>query len=128
MPMGAGTILVVEDDEMLRELICDSLRRYGYSVIEAPNGAEALRIGKQHQGPLHLMLTDVVMPGIDGMYLANRLTSLFPELRVLFMTGYTNSVLANSGAQHPNLNFIEKPFKPSELVRKLRETLSDSNN
>jgi two-component system, cell cycle sensor histidine kinase and response regulator CckA len=98
----------------------------GYTVLEARGGDDALRLGEQHAGPIHLLLTDVVMPGINGRELARRLAARHPDLRVLFMSGYTDQVVVEQGMIEARAPFLQKPFSPEALRRKLREVLAPS--
>jgi len=121
---GSETILVAEDEEDLAEMVREILEELGYRVLEARSGLEALEVAAQHGGPIHLLLTDVVMPGLGGRELAERLLPLHPEARVLFMSGYTDDALGRRGILEPDLHFIQKPFGPDDLASKLREVLS----
>jgi two-component system cell cycle sensor histidine kinase/response regulator CckA len=120
---GTETILVVEDDAALRELISTALRKYGFSVLEAGHGGEALLICENEKASIHLMLTDVVMPQISGRALAERLAGFHPEMKVLFMSGYTGDAIVHHGVLDSGLNFIQKPFKILSLIEKVREVL-----
>jgi two-component system cell cycle sensor histidine kinase/response regulator CckA len=120
---GTETILVVEDEDALRTLLCRFFRLYGYNVMEARHGGEALLIGERHPGPIHLMVTDVVMPQMSGKELADRLAPLHPEMTVFFMSGYTDSDLTAYGAPESPQHFIPKPFRPMDLVKKVRDSL-----
>ena len=120
---GKETVLVVEDDETLRELISTALHRYGFKILEAGHGGEALLICEKHKAPIHLMLTDVVMPQISGTALAERLRELHPEMKVLYMSGYTENAIVHHGILDPKVNFIPKPFRVLALVQKVREVL-----
>lgn len=120
---GQETILVVEDDEKLRGAISQTLRSYGYRVMEAGNGNEALSLCGQHQGPLHLVLTDVVMPGMSGGELLERLSSFTRQMKVLFMSGYTEDTAALQSLLAAGVPFLEKPFKMIKMVKKVREVL-----
>jgi len=121
---GSETILLVEDEETVRKLACTVLQKYGYTVLEAPNGEEALRIVQGQNGnPIHLMVTDVVMPGMSGRQLAERLVSLWPKLKVLYMSGYTDNAIVHHGVLDPGIAYIQKPFAPDALASKVREIL-----
>ncbi|MDA8122706.1 MAG: response regulator [Deltaproteobacteria bacterium] len=117
------TILLVEDEDMVRELACEALRGYGYNVLEASNGQEAISIGGKHDGAIHLLITDVVMPGINGLELSRTLKSSRPEMPVLFMSGYSEEVVAQEGFMSPGDAFFQKPVTPSRLHGKIREIL-----
>ena len=123
---GSETILVVEDEDALRTLLCRFFRLYGYNVIEARHGGEALLLCERHPGPIHLMVTDVVMPQMSGRELADRLAPLHPEMMVFFMSGYTDSDLSDYGAPESSQYFIPKPFRPMDLVKKVRDSLDAS--
>ncbi|RME72982.1 MAG: PAS domain S-box protein [Planctomycetota bacterium] len=119
---GGETLLLVEDDDLVRMLVLRLLRRGGYEVLEASNAGEALLICEQHRGPIHLLLTDVVMPRMSGPELAGRLARLRPELRVLFMSGYPASESSGMPRQG-SFEYLAKPFTPEALYRRLREVL-----
>jgi DNA-binding NtrC family response regulator len=120
---GNETILAVEDDDLLRPLIIDVLKIYGYEVLEARDGDEAWRLCKDHAGPIHLMLTDVVMPRMSGPQLAEQVAARRPQMKVLFMSGYTNDTILHHGILHEGISFIQKPFSPDDLAKKVREML-----
>lgn len=122
-PPGRETILLVEDEHAVRTLVRAALEPCGYTVAEAGNGAEALAWGEKHRGPIHLLLTDVVMPRMDGPELARRLTALHPEMKVLYISGYPHSVRADRSASGLGGELLEKPFAPEALRRKVREVL-----
>jgi len=120
---GKETILLVEDDVGLRELISTALGKYGFTVLEAAQGDEALLLCEREKSPIHLMLTDVVMPQISGSALADQLKLLHPEMQVLFMSGYTEDAIIHHGVLNSDVNFIPKPFRILALVQKVREVL-----
>jgi PAS domain S-box-containing protein len=120
---GAETVLVVEDDEGVRELVRDILQLVGYTVLQAADGAEALRLYEQDPLRIDLLLTDAVMPHISGRVLAERLNESRPEMKVLFMSGYTHDHILRLGVQGAKVAFLQKPFCPDALTRKVREVL-----
>ncbi len=120
---GTETILVVEDQEEIRKLAQMVLKSYGYKVVVAANGWEALLYSERHAGPIHLMLTDVVMPGMTGQELADRLRPLRPEMEVVFMSGYMENGTVQPGALEAGAGFLAKPFSPDALATKVREVL-----
>ncbi len=123
---GTETILVVEDDEAVRQMVLRVLRRIGYTVLEASDAREALRVNNEHSGPIELLLTDVVMPGgISGPELAESLLPNRENMKVLYMSGYTNSAIKNRGLLESGVAFLQKPFTPNSLGRKIREVLED---
>ena len=122
-PGGSETILLVEDEEAVRAIVRKILQNKGYTVLEAHHGHEALRICKDHQGPIHLMVTDVVMPHMSGRELAEHLTSLRPELRVLFMSGYPDNAIVHHGVLGAGTSFLQKPFTLRALECKVRDLL-----
>jgi two-component system cell cycle sensor histidine kinase/response regulator CckA len=122
---GSETILIVEDDDSVRNLARRVFQRYGYTVLEAKGGEDALRVSTQHAGPIHLVLTDVVMPGMSGRELAEKLQTDWPEMKVLYMSGYMDNAIARHGILEPGTKFIHKPFTPESLARKLREVLEE---
>jgi two-component system, cell cycle sensor histidine kinase and response regulator CckA len=120
---GSETLLVVEDEDDVRGLARDVLVRSGFTVLEAANSEEAVRICQQHDRPISLLLSDVVMPKVSGPELARRLVRLRPELLVLYMSGYTADAIAHRGVLEPGIAFIEKPFTPAGLTGKVRDVL-----
>ncbi|MDB5306617.1 MAG: Blue-light-activated protein [Gemmataceae bacterium] len=122
-PRGTETVLLVEDEDAVRALIRHILRQAGYTVLEAAGGDEALRVAAGHAGTVHLLVTDVVMPGLGGRVAAERLTERHPGLRVLFVSGYTNDAVVRHGVLHDKVNFLQKPFTPAGLAQKVREVL-----
>ena len=117
------TILVVEDEPALRDLACRILDGAGYRVLAAESGAAALALAARHSGEIELLLTDVIMPGILGKELADRLTARDPKLRVLYMSGYAQPILASRGTLDPGVTLIEKPFGKAELLTAVRHQL-----
>lgn len=120
---GTETVLLVEDAEPPRALIKEFLKDSGYMVLEAENGSEAIRIASDFRGPIHLLLTDLVMPGMGGQQLAEQLRRIRPATKVLFMSGYPNHSLAQSGIPAVGVVFLEKPFTREILSRKARQIL-----
>jgi PAS domain S-box-containing protein len=123
VPSGEETVLLVEDEEVVRDLIRDTLTAQGYRVLTARNGKEALQMAAQAQGPIHLLLTDVVMPELGGPELAQRLVATRPDLQVMFMSGYASDAIGRRGVLDEGISFLEKPFTPSVLGHKVREVL-----
>ena len=120
---GTGTILLVEDDESVRSIALQTLEMYGYRILEARNGEEALVIASRREEKLDLLLTDVVMPGMSGRQLVQRLQALRPDINVLYMSGYTEDAIRYHGVLGEGTAFIEKPFTPDKLGHKVREVL-----
>ena len=120
---GTETLLLVEDEESVRGLAARVLQSYGYRVLEARDGAEALQVAQGTSEYLHLLVTDVVMPGISGLELARRLGAQRPRLRVLYMSGYTDDAIVRRGVLAADAQFLPKPFTPEVLVRRVREVL-----
>ena len=123
---GAETILLVEDDEMVRRLARRALQSRGYTVLEATHGEEALEVCELHRGEIDLLLTDVVMPsGMSGRQLAERAQAICPELKLLYMSGYTNNAIVHHGVLDAGTEFLEKPFTPNSLAAKVRRVLDE---
>ncbi len=120
---GDETVLVVEDQSEVRRLVSSALGSFGYRVLEAGSGAEALALAERHAGPIHLLLADVIMPGMSGKEVAQRLAAARPDTKVLFMSGYAEDVIAHHGALEPGVAYIAKPFTPEALAAKVREAL-----
>jgi two-component system cell cycle sensor histidine kinase/response regulator CckA len=123
VPRGTETILVAEDAAAVRSVVHEILRRHGYTVIDAATPAEALQLAARHRGHIDLLITDVVMPGIGGADLARQLAATRPGLRVLYMSGYTDDAVVRHGVLEPGIAFLQKPFSPEALARKVREVI-----
>ena len=120
---GSETILVAEDEDGVRSLTREVLEKYGYTVLEAANGEEALKVAEQHEGPLDLLLSDVVMPRMGGPELAQALLAKRPSVKVLYMSGYTDHPMVRRGVVNAGVAFLQKPFTPTVLVSRVREVL-----
>jgi two-component system cell cycle sensor histidine kinase/response regulator CckA len=123
MLTGTATVLLAEDEEMVRELARQVLEMCGYKVLTAANGSLALTVCEQHPEPIDLLITDVVMPVIGGRELSARLTEIRPEMKVLYMSGYTDDAIVHQGVLDEGTNFIQKPFSTHALARKVKEVL-----
>ena len=119
-PTGSETVLIVEDEDALRMIARRVLTRQGYTVLEAKNGREALSVAANHPGPIHLVLTDVVMPEMSGGALSERLLAVRPQAVVLFMSGYTDGDIVRRGVLRPGMSFVQKPFTPAKLLEMVR--------
>jgi PAS domain S-box-containing protein len=127
-PGGSETILLVEDEFMLRSAIKEGLEINGYRVLEAGNGEEALSVSRKHADRIHLVLTDVVMPGMNGREVAESLSLIHPDAQVLYMSGYTNDAVIRHGLLNEKTAFLQKPFTPKDLALKIREILDAPNS
>ena len=123
LPLGNETILVVEDNHEVRKVTGRILSMQGYRALEASNPNAAFSTCNQHEGPIHLMITDVVMPEINGPELAKRLMSLYPEMKVLYMSGYAKNFISHQGILEKGMEYIQKPFTVNELATRVREVL-----
>ena len=121
--MSHETILLVDDEAVILKMIEVMLRKRGYAVLAASTPLEAIRLAQAHSSEIDLLLTDVVMPEMNGHELSERLVSLLPDLKCLFMSGYTASVIAHHGVWEQEVHFIAKPFLIEDLAAKVRETL-----
>jgi two-component system, cell cycle sensor histidine kinase and response regulator CckA len=121
---GTETILVVEDHELLLKMVGGVLRSYGYRVLEAANAGEALLHSERYAGPIHLLLTDVVMPGMTGPELASRIKPLRPSIEAIFMSGYSELVITDRHILESWGSYLPKPFSPEALAAKVRECLA----
>jgi CheY-like chemotaxis protein len=120
---GDETVLLAEDETGVRALVCEVLRQHGYRVLDAADVNDALRLCREHQGEIHLLLTDVVMPVMSGRELAERAAAIRPELKVLYMSGYTDNIVVHHGVTARDTQFLQKPFTPKLLARKVRDLL-----
>jgi CheY-like chemotaxis protein len=122
---GNETVLLVEDEPVVRELAVATLREKGYTVVEAVNGEEGLRMARQHDGKIDLVLTDVVMPVMGGKEMADALRTSHPDTKVLFTSGYTEDAMGHHGVLRPGILFLQKPYMTATLARKVREVLDE---
>ena len=120
---GTETIMLVDDADQLRPVVSRSLAQHGYTVLEARHGSEALEISRTHTGPIHVLVTDLVMPGVSGTALADQLAAERPDMRVIFMSGYAASTIAAGGKLREGSAFLPKPFSPDLLAREVRAML-----
>jgi CheY-like chemotaxis protein len=121
--LATETVLVVEDEGALLRIATRVLQAAGYSVLAATSGADALRECQRHSAPIHLVVSDIVMPGMSGVAFAERMKSVHPETKVLYMSGYTDDALSHQGVTDPQVQLLSKPFTPEQLRRKVREIL-----
>jgi two-component system, cell cycle sensor histidine kinase and response regulator CckA len=126
-PQGSETVLLVEDEDSVREPVRQVLQRIGYTVLEAREGDEALKICNQHDGEISLLVTDVVMPRMGGRDLAEHLVPMHPKMKVLYLSGYTDDAVLRHGVTEAATPFLQKPFTPEALARKVREVLDSGN-
>ncbi|MDH3328493.1 MAG: response regulator [Desulfobulbaceae bacterium] len=126
IPIGDETILLVEDDDSVREMIKTFLEPTGYNILQAQNGFDAVETSKTCEGEIHLLLTDVIMPKMNGQEVADELKKTRPEMQIIFMSGYTDDVIAHHGVLEAGVNFIQKPISLSRLAKKLREVFRNS--
>lgn len=122
---GTETILLAEDSESLRDMAREYLESIGYTVIEAASGTEALQRSNELAGAIHLLLTDIVMPEMNGRELADQIVHMRPEIKILFTSGYTDEAIVRHGVLEPGIAFIQKPYRPRALARKIREVLDN---
>lgn len=120
---GSETVLLVEDENLVRKLVRTILESHGYFVLEAPGGEEAFHICGSYQEPIHLLITDVVMPKMKGAEVADRLRSIYPEMKVLFVSGYTGDMINQHGVLEAGTHFLQKPFAPVDLLNRVRKLL-----
>ena len=120
---GSETVLLVEDEESVRQLVRETLQAKGYRVVEAENGEAGLQAAAKHSGKIDMVITDVVMPGMGGRELVRRLADTRPETKVLYLSGYTEDAIVNEGTIESGKAFLQKPFTPTTLAGKVREVL-----
>lgn len=120
---GAETVLVAEDNDPVRDVTLKILDQFGYRTLEARDGEEAVRVSRDFEGEIHLLLTDVLMPGMSGKELSERLRSTRPDMKVLYMSGYTENIIMQKGLLPEDIHYIQKPFSFKALARKVRETI-----
>ncbi|MEK6779261.1 MAG: response regulator, partial [Candidatus Deferrimicrobiota bacterium] len=123
-PAGRETVLVVEDEEVVRELVRQVLKESGYTVLAASDGEEAIEVATASKVPVHLVVMDVIMPKMGGREAARSLERLFPGVSILYMSGYTDEAIVHHGVLESGISFLEKPFTPDALLRKVREVLN----
>jgi len=123
LPKGAEVVLLVEDEPGVRELAREYLQMSNYTVLVAEDGHSALELAAMHAGPIHLLMTDVVMPGMGGRELADRMRRLRPEIKILYMSGYTEQAVSQQGILNKDAVLLQKPFTLLTLASKLREML-----
>jgi CheY-like chemotaxis protein len=123
LPKGTETILLVEDSDSLRGVTKEFLQGAGYNVVEARNGDDAVQVARTHKPAIHLLLTDVVMPGMSGRESADEIKRIHPETRILFMSGYTATAIVHRGVLDEGVSLLTKPFTRSGLMQKVHEML-----
>jgi CheY-like chemotaxis protein len=123
---GAETVLLVEDEPIVRRLVAEILESNGYTVLQAGDGPSALELLRRHTGEVDLLLTDVVMPGMSGPEVAGAVAAMRPGTQALYMSGYTDSAIDHHGVLEPGIAYLPKPFSADELARKVRDVLDDA--
>ena len=124
----AGTVLVVEDEEPVRKLVCSVLNAAGYTVLEAPDPMSAIRIAEDYKGPIHLLLTDLIMPGKSGREVGEKVSSMRTDIKILYMSGYSDEAIVRHGVLQPGIALLQKPFTPDVLKRKVAEVMYPAPN
>jgi DNA-binding NtrC family response regulator len=127
LPRGSESILVVEDGENVRRFVVQLLKVQGYTVCETSCGEDALELSKNRKEPIHMILTDVVMPGMSGCQLAEQLRPLHPNIKVLYMSGYTDNEILHHGVLEEGISYIQKPFTTGGLASQVREVLGNNS-
>jgi len=128
VPRGSETVMVVEDQEGVRRLAAAVLTGYGYHVLPAASGPEALQLAADYGGTIHLLLTDVVLPQMNGRALADAMQKQRPGMKVLYMSGYSEEVIAHRGVLDPGVDYVPKPFSPEALAARIREVLAEESD
>jgi signal transduction histidine kinase len=128
MPHGSGLVLLVEDEEMVREMALAALLESGYTVFTARHAEEALGVAQKYARRIQLLVTDVILPGMNGVELADRLTASLPDLKVLYMSGYTDNAIIHQGVLQPGFAFLQKPFTPEALARRVHGLLDGNHH
>jgi CheY-like chemotaxis protein len=125
IPLGSETILLAEDEDQLRKVLVRSLERYGYKVLSAANGLDAVKVAWDHKEPIHMLLTDTIMPKMNGKELMVELKKTRPKIKVIFISGYTKEVLSQQGILESGIHLIQKPFELEDLVQHIRQVLDE---
>jgi CheY-like chemotaxis protein len=129
LPRGTETLLVVEDEPSVRHLARSVLDNLGYEVLSASNGQDALHVAREHKGsPIRLVVTDVIMPLMGGKVMAEWLQATFPDLKILFTSGYTDDAISHHGVLETGVEFLAKPYTPAILARKVRQLLDEKKD
>jgi CheY-like chemotaxis protein len=126
IPQGKETFLIAEDDPTIQRMLKSCLEPLGYNLLIASDGKEAIDISNNFEGDIHLLLTDVIMPNMNGQELADAIQEMRPDMQIIFMSGYTDDVISHHGVLEPGVNFIQKPVTPSRLTKVLKEVLRKS--
>ncbi len=122
---GSETVMVLEDNDLVRNMALKVLKRYGYHTLEARDGKEAIRVSRDFDGVIHLLLTDVIMPGMSGKEVSEKLQAERPAMQTLYMSGYTQNIIIQKGILTSDIHYIQKPFTPKALARVVRETIEN---
>jgi CheY-like chemotaxis protein len=123
---GTETVLVVEDQDEVREFVVQALATRGYRVLQAVDGPAALALNERHTGIIDVLLTDVILPGMNGRELAERFKTVRPGIKLIYTSGYTQDIIANRGVLHSGVAYVHKPYTAEEIANKVREALEDT--
>jgi two-component system, cell cycle sensor histidine kinase and response regulator CckA len=126
--MGKETVLVVEDNEQVRNLSCEILKLHGYKVIDTPDGKTAMEVARSYSGRIHLLITDVIMPDMNGKELHGQISQIHSSIKTLFMSGYPEDIISHHGVLDMGVNFIQKPFSLHDFVTKVRHVLDGESS